>query len=335
MINSETLENLIRRYIQLGKRSAKGYEIVNCAVCNDYQPRGGFKFDGESVHYQCFNCGTSTGYDPSLTRHSISKKFKHVLLSFGIPEDEIKKCISFNFFRKEEVVKKDDSQKRIVGYPITACPLPEKSVKVSSRESIWCTVAEEYLASRSIKVEDFEFYVSDSSKFAGRLLIPYFFRGKIIYWQGRSMDDETISPRYKNPVVEKENIFFNMDEIYRYTTDPLFVTEGPLDAISIGSNAIALSGSTLTEFKITELKRAAARRRVVFVIDKNKNGLKLGSEILSHEEENFYVTCFPDNIEDSNDALQKLGRLWVASHLVTTARSGFSGKLLLELYCSK
>jgi len=165
-------------------------------------------------------------------------------------------------------------------------------------------------------------------------LIPYFFRNKIIYWQGRSLDDEVISPRYKNPSVEKDNIFFNMDELYRYTSEPLFVTEGPIDAISIGKNAVALLGSVLSDFKRNELKKAAQRRKVVFVIDKNSTGLKLGQEVLRDGAGlEWYITCFPDNYEDSNDALQKLGRLWIASHLSTTACKGFEGNLMLKMNC--
>ena len=148
------------------------------------------------------------------------------------------------------------------------------------------------------------------------------------------MDDEEISPRYKNPSVEKNNIFFNMDELYRYTDEPLFVTEGPLDALSIGKNAIAILGSSLSEFKIQELLKVADKRKVIFVIDKNLNGKKLGNEILNMEPK-MYVATFPDNVDDANDALQKYGKLWLISHLMTNSASGFAGKLMLELNCNK
>ena len=337
MNTTETLESLIRRYVILGKKSPKGYEVVKCASCNDYKTRGGFKFEGNSVHYQCFNCSTSTGYDPILTPYSIGDKFKDILLAFGIPEAEIDTVISYNFFKpKSEQVKVEKPKRTGLELPSTEHPLPHRSVKVTSDESPWCEVAKHYILSRSLKLTDFDFYVSDETAYAGRLLIPYIFRDKVIYWQGRSMDDDIISPRYKNPSVEKENIFFNMDELYRFTDEPLFVVEGPLDAISIGKNAIALAGSALTEFKQKELLKIATRRRVIFVIDKNLPGYKLGNQILKDgQDKEVYVTCFPDNIEDANDALQKLGRLWMASHLSSTASKGFAGRLLLELHCSK
>jgi hypothetical protein len=333
--HNESLENLIRRYVILGKRSPKGYETVKCAKCSDYKTRGGFKFEGDSVHYSCFNCGCSTGYNPDKQRHSISTEMRDVLLSFGIPDDEITRTVAFNFFKEKKEAVQVAAKPNGKELPINEAPLPNDSVLVSSGKSDWCEVAEQYLKARALKVSDLDWYVTDHKSYAGRLIIPYFFRNKIIYWQGRSMDDEVIEPRYKNPVIEKDNIFFNMDEIYRYTTDPLFVTEGPLDALSIGKNGVALLGSTLTEFKRNELRKAAQRRRVIFVIDKNRNGYKLGHEVLRDEELEWYVTVFPDNVEDANDALQKLGRLWVATHLSTTAARRFQGRLLLEMNCSK
>jgi len=333
---NENLEALIRRYVVLGPRSTTGFETVKCAVCNDYKVRGGFKFEGDSVFYSCFNCSCKAGYDPTEERHSIKQKMKEVLLSFGIPEAEIIQIVSFNFFKEKKQVVKESSKPTGLELPTKEIPLPRGSVLVTSGASPWCEVAEQYLKARALKPTDLDWYVTDETSYAGRLLIPYFFKDRIIYWQGRSMDDETISPRYKNPTVEKSNIFFNADELYRYTSDPLFVTEGPLDAISIGSNAVALLGSTLTEFKRAELRKAATRRRVIFVIDKNQNGFKLGNDVLKAGEGlEWYVTVFPDNVEDANDALQKLGRLWVATHLSTTACKGFQGRLLLEMKCSK
>lgn len=329
-MNNETIETLIRRYVVLGPTSATGFETVKCAACNDYQIRAGFKFDGDSVFYSCFNCSCKAGYDPEKDKHSIKSKMKDVLLSFGIPETEIVKTISFNFFKERKGDVKELSKPSSLELPNKEISLPKDSVLVTSGSSPWCEVAQQYLATRSLKSTDFDWYVTESASYVGRILIPYFFKGKIIYWQGRSMDDDTISPRYKNPTVEKKNIFFNMDEIYRYTSEPLFVTEGPLDAISIGSNAVAILGSTLTEFKLAELRKVATRRKIIFVIDKNENGKKLAKTVI---EEGWSIVCLPDNYEDANHGLQELGKIWLISLLTTTAKDGFAAKLQIEMSC--
>ena len=332
---TDSLEILIRRYVPLGKLSSKGFYIVKGACCRDYKERGGFKFDGESVVYSCFNCSTKVIYDPTQgSRHSLSKKMTDVLVAFGIPEDELKKCISMNFF-KPKIEKVDINKPSELGLPSLEVPLPVGSVLITDDTSPWCEVGRAYLESRCIDFSSMPFYVTDEKSMMGRVIIPYLFRGKIIYWQGRALDS-SIKPRYKNPQVERDNIFFNMDELYRHTDDPLFVTEGPLDSLSIGKNAISTLGSSLSKFQLKELKRISTRRRVIFVIDKNANGHKLGKTVLS-EGENlpWFVTCFPPNFDDANDALIKLGHLWVITHLTTTASDGFKGKLLLQLNCRK
>ena len=324
----EDLESLIKRYIILGSRSSKGWETVKCAKCLDYKERGSFKFENGSVFYNCFNCATKGVYEAGSTE--LGKPLREVLESFGVPPDELKKCIAQTFFNPK-VQNQVEPEKKTISFPVTQVPLPTGSVKVSSGLSPWCEVCIEYLKSRSLDNCAFEFFVSDETSYAGRLLIPYWFRSKIIYWQGRSMDP-SIEPRYKNPYVEKENIFFNMDEIYRYTDEPLFIAEGPLDAISIGSNAVALAGGSLSEFQMLQLIKAGIRRKVIFILDKNKIGYKLGMKVLEASD-NFYVTAFPDNIEDANDAKKELGQLWLSYHLATTAVKDFAGKLMITAKC--
>lgn len=327
MTQVEDLEALIRRYVALGKRSPKGYETVKCALCNDYKVRGGFKFDADAVIYSCFNCSAKAVYRPG--QHRLSKTMQEVVNAFGLPDSEVKKVL---FFEKQSEAKPLTPEQKKLYIPTDEVPLPQGSVQVMSDASPWCEVAREYLSMRGIDPASSSFFVTDNEKFAGRLIIPHYFREKIVYWQGRAMDGE-IEPRYKNPVVEKENIFFNMDEVYRYTDEPLFVTEGALDAISIGRNAVSLTGSTLSEFREAELIKAASRRKVIFVLDKNQNGRKLGNQVLKDESIEWYVTCFLDNVEDANDALKKLGKLWIITHLASTAVKGFQGKLLIRMKC--
>jgi hypothetical protein len=332
----DDLENLIRQHIILGKKSPKGFHIVKCACCNDYQERGGWKFDNGVVGFSCFNCGIKAKYDPARGDYTISRNMRKVLVDFGIPGDEIDKSVAKGFFQRklelEAKVKGEviPDKPKSLGFP-KETQLPGDSSLVTEETTAWATVAKEYLKIvRGLDAADYPYYVSTLPAYQGRVIIPYFFRGKVIYWQARSMDEE-IQPRYKNPSVEKANVFFNMDEVYRYTDEPLFISEGPIDALSIGKNGVALLGSSLTEFQLQALQKVQ-NRRIIFVIDKNKNGFKLAQTALAN---NWHVTVMPGDIDDANDALMKLGRLWLANHLISTAVTGFAGKLLVETMCKR
>lgn len=328
----DDLEALIRQHVILGKPSRKGYHAVKCQVCNDHRERGGFKFENGGVHFACFNCSCSASFKGGSSY--LSKDMERVLAAFSIPYESFKDGLSANAFlrRKAELEGKILPQGKTTEQKKLAFPeeisLPKNSVLITESED-WGVVAQEYLKLRKLDQEQTPFFVSTTEAYLGRLIIPYYFRGKLIYWQGRAMDD-TIKPRYKNPYVDKSNVFYNMDEVYRYTTDPLFVAEGSIDALSVGKNGVALLGSDLTEFQLDALKKIK-NRRIIFLIDKNQNGFKLAQRALANGWE---VVCFPGDISDANDALKQLGKLWLLNHLVSSARGGFAGKLMVKMMCN-
>ena len=326
------LESLIRRYVKLGKRSPKGFEPCNCSICNDYKPRGGFKFDGEVIGFHCFNCAYDTKFDPTTYR-TPSDKFKSLLKGFGITDDELTLIIGKAFVERQGQPLVSGETARPQWSPPRAIEPPKHLHPIIGDGSPWCEIARLYLSEeRGLDPACYSFFVSDEPKLLGRLIIPFFHRDRLTYYQARSMDDVTIQPRYANPpATDKEKLIFNYDELLD-GTGPLYVTEGAFDALSIGP-ACALSGSTLGEWKLQELKKAAARgRRIVFVIDKNKNGFDLGLEVL---KEGWHVAVMPNGVDDANQCLKKFGRLWLLNHLATTQVSDVAGQVLLRMKCAQ
>jgi hypothetical protein len=324
------LEQLIRQYVALGKRSPKGFEVTKCKACDDYKERGGFKFEAGSIVYSCFNCAAKAVYTEG---HSVSKKFKDILKAFGIPADELERVVGKAFFTRDQGPKLGDPPKKPAWSPPKAVEPPKLLHDVTSDESVWCEVARAYLeVERGLVPAPNQFFVSDDRYLQARVIIPFTYRGQLIYWQARAIE-AGVEPKYINPTTDKSKVFYNYDELSTGGSSALFLTEGPLDAISIGSMAVSLTGSTLSEWHLEELRKAAARgRKIVFVIDKNDNGLKLGKAALA---EGWFVTVMPDNIDDANDGLKTHGRLWLLSHITSTAVSGFAGQVLLETKCEK
>lgn len=320
------LEELIRTSLSLGRQSSKGYYGVKCAVCRDYKVRGGFKFDGGEVHYNCFNCSLSAG-----THHGRpSKKLREVLGAFGIDDVDVNRAVGLTGLKHEE---KLEPTKPELKHP-EPLQLPPFTTKVRDHSSEWAPVCEEYLRSRGLDPNEFDYLVSEDQAYKGRVIIPCYRQGKVTYWQGRDMTGS--SPlRYLNPLTSRDNVMFNVDEAFRHGPEPIFVTEGPLDALSLGPNGVALLGSTLSPYKLHALKYT--RRPVVFIIDKNLNGFKLGNHALNVGDElGWKVVCLPENISDANDALRKgLGRLWLLSYIIEHACNGFQGRLHLKMHCKQ
>jgi DNA primase len=100
-----------------------------------------------------------------------------------------------------------------------------------------------------------------------------------------------------------------MDELYRNTSLPLLVFEGIFDAIPF--NGIALLGSKLSESKLELLKNA--KRRLIFVVDRDKTGTLLGEAAINA---GFEVSFIPSGFRDANEALVKTGAPWVVYNIM-------------------
>jgi hypothetical protein len=322
--NVQSIEQLIRSHVSLGNKASTGFEMVKCLKCNDYKVRAGFKFDTDTIRYSCFNCGIrATQYTHSI---KINDTMKDVLKAFMVPVEELNTAASSNFF-KEFKEKPIDTNEKKVKYP-GKIDLPPKAELLESSNTEWSLYIKEYVKSRNLP-SNFPFYISSDEKYIGRLIIPYFFRNNIIYWQARSIDDSLISPRYKNPSINTESVFFNMDELYRYTSEPLIITEGFSDALIFGKNGISLTTSGLNSFKRGEISKVKNRRKI-FLIDKNKPGYLLGQTALSLGE-NIELCIFPEDIDDANDCTRKLGKIWTVNYVLTNSKKDTEAKLLLDL----
>ena len=332
------LETLIRSHVHLGRENNAGFAQCKCADCDDYKERGAFKFDGSVIGFNCFNCGLKLKFDSNETKRP-SNKLIQLLVAYGVQEEVVKALVAKNLIQSgslsgSPVAAKEAALKIEKWSPPKEHPIPPSWVQLDSR-SDWGEVAVEYLRiKRGLTPQDYKFFVSDERAFQGRLIIPFWHGSRLIYWQARSLDDTVFSPRYINPTADKEKIFFNYDELSDGpSVEPLFITEGAIDSISIGKRAAALNGSTLSDWQFAELKKVARRgRKLVFIIDKNENGYNLGMKAL---KEGWHVTVLPDGVDDANAGRVRFGKLWLLSHLTSTAVTDIAGRLLLTAKCEK
>lgn len=310
MIKQEKLEDLIKEKIFLGNPDARGFYSHKCMVCNDYKVRAGFKFEDNSVGFNCWNCSTTARYEEFSGR--ISKKMRQILQSYGIEESEVSRVVNSTFFFKKEEEPKTLSLKTLTKVNTNTAPvkLPPDSFKLlASTEHM--DVQEKivnYLSGREIDLEKHTFFYSLSDRYKNRVIIPYYRNGQLIYWQARSMD-KMEKKRYDNCIASRDAVMFNMDALNRYSPLPLFVSEGPFDAMMF--DGIATLGSKLTDAKLELLNQS--KRRLVFVMDKDKNGKEFAEKII---DAGWEITFPPEGTEDVNNSVQRFGKSWTAQQLM-------------------
>lgn len=173
-----------------------------------------------------------------------------------------------------------------------------------NKESLSDRLARKFVLSR--KLSKFTFYTSKSGRYANRIIIPYTHTGRIsdsYYFQARNLS--VMGVKYLNPSREVTGI--KSSEVlfpYRQDCDYIFITEGPIDAISLqvnGINATCTQGSHLSHLQAESLKD----KQIIFAYDNDTagaEGVKHARRTLLRKNKNeFCAACPPSGFKDWND----------------------------------
>lgn len=309
MIKQTSLGDVLQRNLHFELVDSRGFHCLKCQVCNDYKVRAGFKIESDVIGYNCWNCGASFRYEEDSGH--MSKNARKILSNFGIDETEISSVINSSFFHSEKktdekitlkALEKINTQTPTIQLPPLSFKLGEHSDHLDYQLKLVM-----YLEKRKIDITKYPFFYSLEARYINRIIIPFYRQGKLIYWQGRAVDDSE-NRRFENAMVPREAVMFNMDELTAYSKAPLFVTEGAFDALIV--NGLALAGSKLTPAKLELLSKT--KRRLIFVIDKDKNGAALARDVLDRGWE---ITFVPNGADDINKCAQRFGVAWTIVEL--------------------
>lgn len=147
---------------------------------------------------------------------------------------------------------------------------------------------------------------------AGDLVIPY--NKEYSYFIGRNpgiAPNEKGNYKHKKPKTEhagKEPVF-NEAELDRDSEEPIFITEAPLDAISIaqaGGAAIAIGGTGQDKIEAALDKRQNFKRSFIIAFDNPKQDIagqtatETIKEALERRKIRYTLFSFPDSVKDAN-----------------------------------
>lgn len=299
------------------KQTPSGWISFNAPCCDDKRQRGGLIVNaGDAVSYHCFNCGVKASWQPG---RSLSKNMKSFMQQLGIDDSTISK-LGFDALRllneqsntiAKSIVPKFD----IRALPIDAEPIsnfldniPDKLVPIL-----------EYMNSRSLYLEDYNFHWTPKFGYNNRLIIPYYYQNNIVGYIARSINDA--KPKYL--AEQQPGYVFNLDAQKEDRTVVL-VCEGSLDAISI--DGCALLGSEIKESQDWLLQQL--RREIVLIPDRDHEGPKTVEQAI---EKGWSVSMpdWPSGVKDVNEAVVKLGRL-TTLWMILEAKQSYALKIQLK-----
>jgi hypothetical protein len=168
----------------------------------------------------------------------------------------------------------------------------------------------QYLASRGLTVDDYPFLIVDGET-RPRIIIPYYWHGKIVGYTSRYYDDH--KPKYISE--QQRGYVFNIDA-QPSDYQVCIMVEGQFDAIAIGG--CAYMGSTILDEQANVISRL--RRKIIVVPDRDKTGMEVCERAL---ELGYHISIppWPADIKDVNDAVTRYGKLYALWTIVQAKES--------------
>lgn len=331
VMDYNTLEDVIRQNIRLDPLTGTGWYPCLCKVCNDRGHKGNraaFRFSPDQITYHCFNCKHKATFFATDT--SMPHKMERVLEAFNVPQDEWKAVLFANLAANDagKPVHKGPTADKSLDPVII--DLPAKSTQVSaSSTNKWSQVAVEYLESRGITAEEYPFYISPYGNWKGRLIIPIYREGKLIFYQGRDMG-MGYKNKYKSAPTPAENILYGFDQIYNSREDtPLLVVEGFFDAFVVGG--VATLGNEFSPQQLKHLHKT--NREKIIVPDRRGDGHVLALQALKQG----WSVSLPEigDCKDLNEATLRYGKLYVIDSILKHTMTGIVAETAIGVYCEK
>ena len=268
----------------------------------------------EGVIYNCFNCKYTASWQPG---RNISEKFKSLCRWLGANDDQIKELV-FEALKTESTDYEPDHFVEKVKF--TEKKLPEGAMSINE----WVNSAYlpdisadigpviDYVYSRGFDALSEHFYWSPAPGYIDRVLLPYYYEGKIVGSTARKVREG--KPKYLSD--QHPFFVFNVDE-----QDPknkyVFVVEGQFDAYAIGG--VGLLTNEIAQQQAHIINQMG--KEVIVIPDQDKAGLMLIKQAIDYG----WSVAFPtwdDNVKDVADAVQRYGRLFVTVDAIKTAQQG-------------
>lgn len=300
------------------RKTASGWITFNgiCCVHLGHRPdkrgRAGLKIDNQnSWAYACFNCHFKSGF---ILGKSLTKNTRLMLSWCGLSEIDIEK-INFESFSAKDRLNLT-SVKKEIQINFETRTLPENSVTLNKNNPAH-SIHVDYLSTRGLTSDSYEYYVDDSSDRAG-IIIPYFYENKIVGHTIRFYDSR--KPKYISD--QQTGYVFNIDNQQKNWSTCILV-EGQFDAISI--NGCAYLGSNISDKQAAIISKL--HRNIIVVPDRDRSGM----EICNRALELGYKVSIPDwnnTIKDVNDAVKFYGKF---PTLISILQSATNSRIKIEM----
>lgn len=329
----DLLKDAILQNIGVLKPAPKGWHKRHCMLCHtqghgkDTRNRFGIQFNPQSIAMNCFNCGFSAAYTEGK---ELSKSMKFFLKQIHVGDEFIKQ-IEFEIFKQKnqiQLLREGDIAEDIEGklkslfQKWKAVDLPKDSLPITewleygNVDPRFTEVVNYALSRRIFNLGEFYWSPERTHNLNQRLIIPYYYRNKIVGFTCRLCyytDDKNIPKYYQQCPTD---FVYNLDSYQDWSRKYVLVNEGVLDAWCV--DGISTLGE-IGQAKVDIINRL--QKQVIVCPDRDKKGRDLVDVAI---ENNWSVAFpkWPQGIKDASQASEIYGRLLTTHSIISTAVSG-------------
>jgi len=326
MLDTNFLIDALNKHLPHPRKRMNGGINVNCPMCvlrgeprPDTKFRCGVRFfaDG-SIHIHCFNCGMATKWAPGTM---LTKNVKLFLKQLSVNDLDIKK-LNFTAWQ----IAQNTSNSTLLGpakssvfipdFPEVELPPGAQTLGFWSQHELedqdFLDVVEYAFSRGEDLMNATEFYWSPDTTDGvnRRLLIPYYWKNKVVGYTGRAID-KNVEPRYYTQT--PAHFLFNNQALEKDRKYVILV-EGIMDALSI--DGVASQGAKLSDEQAQWLKES--NKTVIVLPDRDAKGQTMIDIALKHD----FMVSIPDweaGIKDANDAVNTYGKLFTVRSIIDSA----------------
>jgi hypothetical protein len=252
-----------------GKHPTKAEWFFSCPFCHEGKSWGRkhrFWYHVEDDYVHCFNCGKNCSPEDAicelegLTRMQVLKECTTLeQVKDGIPKFGEKKA--------ERIIRRIE----MPPYAIPLSTIPDYKPKTEDEVMI-LRLLKEFMVNRKLTIAPYlppELYVVvERQPLYGRLLIPFYYKDKLVFYQGRALKP-VLQPKY----LSSQNTSTGFTPIFNIDILPkkpkyIFLTESPIDAM-FGTNTCAVWGKypNVQQIKLLMEDFGVSYNQIVFVPD--------------------------------------------------------------------
>lgn len=301
------------------KTSPSGWLSFNAPCCHhrghsqDTRKRAGVTFSDGFV-YNCFNCKYTASWKPG---RPITDKLKTLCKWLGAGDDDIKQLV-FEALKTESVEYQPEQFAEKVKF--TEKELPEGAMPISEwvNSEYLKDVSEDlgpvidYIISRGFDPMSRDFYWTPAPGFIDRVLLPYYFEGKIVGSTARKITSG--KPKYVSD--QHPHFVYNIDK-QKEESKYVFVVEGQFDALAVGGVGLLTNDIAEQQARIIN----GLGKQVIVIPDQDNAGLNLFDRAIEYDWAVAMPNWDPD-VKDTADAVKRYGKLFVIVDAIKTAEQG-------------